>query len=350
MQCFSMPTRRDILRFMATAGALTFPTLRNNQVRRPRALLQGATVGIVAPAGPVERRQLKKGIEFLESLGLRVVLGRYLTNNNGGYLAAPDRDRADELMDFLLRPDIDAVLAARGGYGVLRILPLLDYAALHQCTKPVIGYSDITALLLTLYQRTGLVTFHGPMASSEFDTTTAGSFIATLFRFRSEQMSASEMQLIYSDDSLHPVVAGTVEGTLLGGNLSVFCSLLGTPFEPDTQDCILFFEDVGEEPYKVDRMLTQLALAGKLDGIRGMVLGAFTKQSSLSSESSGGTTGTAIAAIASEYCKSRGIPLLTNFPIGHIERKVTLPIGIRARLDSDARTLHILEAPVIQTP
>jgi muramoyltetrapeptide carboxypeptidase len=340
-----MPTRRDILRLITAASLVRRPLRMKVEARPPRALMQGATVGIVAPAGPVELRQLKRGIDFFESLGLRVVLGRFL-NSGSGYLAAPDRDRAAELMEFLLRPDIDAVIAARGGYGVLRILPALDYTALEQCNKPVIGYSDITALLVTLYQRTGLITFHGPMASSQFDTTTAGSFLATLFRFASERSSPTEMQLTYSDASFLPVVSGVAEGILLGGNLSVFCSLLGTPFEPDTRECILFFEDVGEEPYKVDRMLTQLALAGKFDGIRGMVLGAFSKQSPRAIESTGESTGTAIADIAAEHCARRGIPLLANFPIGHIESKITLPIGCRARLDAQGRTLQILEAPV----
>lgn len=340
-----MPTRRDVLRLMSAASLLRLPHRRRFETRPPRALMQGATVGIVAPAGPVELRQLKRGIEFFESLGLRVVLGQFL-NNGSGYLAASDRDRAAELMDFLIRPDIDAVIAARGGYGVLRILPALDYTALEQCNKPVIGYSDVTALLVTLYQRTGLITFHGPMASSTFDTTTAGSFVATLFRFASERNSPSEMQLTYSDESFLPVVSGVAEGRLLGGNLSVFCSLLGTPFEPDTRDCILFFEDVSEEPYKVDRMLTQLALAGKFESIRGMVLGAFSKQSPRTTESSSGSTGTAIAEIAAEHCSRRSVPLLANFPIGHIESKITLPIGSRARLDTDRRALQILETPV----
>lgn len=341
-----MHSRRDVLRLLALGSlGVRRPPRQHTKRRYPHALRQGMTIGIVAPASPVHPRQLQKGIAFFESLGLNVVLGRYLNSGNS-YLAAPDRERAAELMDFLLRPDIDAVICARGGYGVLRILPLLDYAALEQCTKPVIGYSDITALLIALYQQTGLVTFHGPVATSEFDSTAAGSFQATLFQFESEHLTPTEVQLTYSDEQFLPIVDGRADGILLGGNLSVFCSLLGTPFEPDTRECILFFEDIGEEPYKVDRMLTQLALAGKFDGIRGMVLGAFTKQTAGSKESDIDRTGTAIAEIAAEHCRQRQIPLLANVPIGHIRSKLTLPIGARAMVDTSSRTLQITEAPV----
>lgn len=344
-----MRTRRDVLRLLTFGSIALGFSRRPEHRRRPRALQQGMTIGIVAPASPVHPRQLRDGIAFFESLGLRVVLGRFL-NSGTGYLAAPDKDRAAELMDFLLRPDIDAVVCARGGYGVLRILPLVDFTALEQCTKPLIGYSDITALLIALYQRTGLITFHGPMASSEFDTTTAGSFQATLFRFESEHISQAEMQLTYSDERFLPIVEGSADGILLGGNLSVFCSLLGTPFEPDTRDCILFFEDVGEEPYKVDRLLMQLALAGKFDGIRGMILGAFTKQSPNSRETDTDQTGTAIAAIAAEHCQPRQIPLLVNVPIGHVRSKLTFPIGVRASMDTRTRSLCIRESPVELAP
>ncbi|MCS7302181.1 MAG: LD-carboxypeptidase [Candidatus Kapabacteria bacterium] len=344
-----MLRRRDFLRLVSTASFSTRHWRLPIDTRRPRALRQGMRVGIVAPAGPVHPRQLQTGIEFFESLGLRVVLGRYLNKGNG-YLAAPDRDRAAELSEFLLRPDIDAVVCARGGYGVLRILPLLDFSALAACTKPVIGYSDITALLIALNQRTGLITFHGPMASSQFDSTTAGSFIATLFQFESEYVEGAEMQLTYTDSRFLPIIQGTAEGKLLGGNLSVFCSLLGTPYEPDTRDCILFFEDVGEEPYKIDRMFTQLSLAGKLEGARGIILGAFTKQSPRSNEGEAENTGSAIIQIVAEQCAQHRIPLLANFPIGHIKSKITLPIGARAVLNATERTLRIIEAPVGSTP
>lgn len=343
-----MQSRRQFLQLLTVASIGVRLKQRANLLRRPPALRQGMTVGIVAPAGPVQPRQLKTGIAFFESLGLRIVLGRYLNAHANSYLAAPDQDRAAELMDFLLRSDIDAVVCARGGYGVLRILPLLDFTALQQCTKPVIGYSDITALLIALHERTGLVTFHGPMASSEFDATTAGSFIATLVQFDSEHLAPTEVQLSYSDERFIPVVSGTAEGKLLGGNLSVFCSLLGTPFEPDTRDCILFFEDIGEEPYKVDRMFMQLRLAGKFEQARGLILGAFTKQSPRSNEPTAGDTGTMIAQIAAEHFGSR--PIIANVPIGHIRSKITLPIGVHARIESTQRTIQLLDAPVQFAP
>jgi muramoyltetrapeptide carboxypeptidase len=340
-----MQSRREFLQAITAIGLGASLARPRTDIRRPHALRQGMTVGIVAPASPAHPRQLRTGIEFFESLGLRVVLGRYL-NSGTGYLAAPDSDRAAELTEFLLSPDIDAVVCARGGYGVLRILPLLDFSALSRSTKPVVGYSDITALLIALYQRTGLVTFHGPMASSEFDPTTAGSLIATLFQFESEHPTPAETQLSYTDQTFLPVVEGIGEGRLLGGNLSVFCSLLGTPFEPDTRDCILFFEDVSEEPYKIDRMFMQLELAGKFDGVRGVILGAFTKQSPRTIESDSGNTGQAIATIVAEHCAPRNIPVLANFPIGHVRSKVTLPIGVIARLDAQRRTVRIVEASV----
>jgi len=352
----------------------------------PAALSKGSTVGIVAPASGVIPDEIKGGVKSLESLGCTVVLGKSIYRGSAGYLAASDEVRAAEFMEFVRRKDIDAIVCARGGYGTMRMLHLIDFDEICRNPKIIMGYSDITVLLNAIFQRCNLVTFHGPVAAGEFDEFTRDSVVKTLFtknyladislpidtpttpvdsaqtaksttkqtKFSKDKPGrqekprtatiASDDAITYSDSLLFTIGKGGVaQGQLVGGNLTMLCSTLGTPFEVDTRGKILFLEDVNEEPYRIDRMLTHLWLAGKLQVAAGIVLGKFHR-----SEPSGELLP---SYNLEEVFRSRfeplQIPVVGNFQFGHIRAKLTLPVGAVAELDADTKTLSILEKPVV---
>lgn len=306
----------------------------------PKGLREGATVAVTAPASGINPGDATKNIALLKSLGLNVVIGQALYKKNG-YLSAPDEERASEFMEFVERKDIDCIMCARGGYGVMRILPLLDFDTIKKNPKIIVGYSDITALLIAITHRSELVTYHGPVASSEFDNYTTEQFIRTLF----VKQNGSDSTLSLSD-SVHTITSGTSVGRLVGGNLSMIVSTLGTPYEIDTKDAILFLEEVEEEPYKIDRMLTQLWLAGKLQSCRGFAIGQF-KNCESSSRSSGATLKTSLKQVLQARLGTLGVPAVYGLPFGHVRSKMTLPLGILAELNADKKVLSFVETPVM---
>lgn len=339
----------------------------------PAPLFKGATIGIVAPASGVSQEELNSGIKSLESLGCTVVVGKSIFRGASGFFSAPDEVRAAEFMEFVQRDDIHAIICARGGYGVMRILPLLDFELIRKKAKIIMGFSDITALLNAIYLKSHLITFHGPVASGEYDDFTRHSVFRTLFAEipdvpegeeqepeKSRKKSKGEKKRfvlssthivdfpaittlpVYADDSLLVIGKGKAEGRLVGGNLTMLCATLGTPFEIQTINTLLFLEDVREEPYKIDRMLTQLWLASKLQQCAGIILGKFTK-----SESGAELTPSyTLEEVLRFRLEPLGIPVVCGFQFGHVRSQFPLPIGALARLDADAKTLSLVEKPV----
>lgn len=307
----------------------------------PPALKKGDTVGIVAPASGVDQSDIKSNIEFLKSIGLNVETGSAISKSQR-YLAAPDNVRAAEFMEFIERSDINAILCARGGYGVMRILPMLDFGAIRRNPKIIMGYSDITALLIAVEQISGVVAFHGPVASSQFDNFTTKCFLKTVFAPEDEAVPKTSISV--SDDSLLTLYKGSAVGRLTGGNLSMVISTLGTPYEIDTAGAILFLEEVSEEPYKIDRMLTQLWLAGKLHQCAGIALGQF-KNCEATGKSDIELSFT-LRQVLEQRISSLGIPAAYGLPFGHVKSKMTLPLGTRAELDAAKKTLTILDTSV----
>lgn len=305
----------------------------------PKGLREGATVAVTAPASGINPGDATKNISLLKSLGLNVIVGQALYKKNG-YLSAPDEERAAEFMEFVERKDIDCIMCARGGYGVMRILPLLDFDTIKKNPKIIVGYSDITALLIAITNRSELVTYHGPVASSEFDNYTTEQFIKTLF---AKQTTTDKTLSIV--DSIYTISGGTVVGRLVGGNLSMIVSTLGTPYEIDTKDAILFLEEIEEEPYKIDRMLTQLWLAGKLQTCRGFAIGQF-KNCERSSRNGNSTLKTSLKQVLNARIGSLEVPAVYGLPFGHVRSKMTLPLGILAELNADKKTLSFVENPV----
>jgi muramoyltetrapeptide carboxypeptidase len=312
--------------------------------RKPKALAAGDTVGLVLPAtGAATMDEISFAKEQLEAIGFKVVLGNHVYDR-WGYFAGRDRDRAADINAFFADDAVAGVVCYTGGWGSPRVLPFLDYDLIARKPKVLIGFSDITALLNAVHQRSGIVTFHGPVGGSTFEP-------YTLENFKRVAMTAAPAglltpppkkpnELIDRTNRVVKLAPGKGHGRLVGGNLTMIASIMGTPYELDTAGAIVFLEDTHEEPYRVDRMLTQLALGGKFTGIAGFAWGRCTDCAAT------GTT-FSIEEILRDRFASLGVPALSGLSFGHIEQKLTLPIGVMATIDGDAGTLTIDEAAVI---
>ncbi|MDZ7373254.1 MAG: LD-carboxypeptidase [candidate division KSB1 bacterium] len=306
----------------------------------PPALRPGDTIGIVAPASPMVPERLSKGVEYLKARGYRVVVGAHI-HRRWGYLAGKDEERADDLLRMFADPEVKAILAARGGYGAARILDLLDYELIASHPKIVVGYSDLTTLQMALWKHTGLVTYSGPMVAIEMGRG-IHPFTEDCFWRAVEApglFGSLPLPPQYPVRTLRP---GVARGRLLGGCLSLLPTLLGTPYQPDFRGAILVLEDVGEEPYRVDRCLAHLRQAGVLEAVAGVVLGQFIDCVPLSKE----TPSFTVDEVLEDYFRKLDVPVLAAFPYGHGEVKVTLPLGIEAELDADRGELRLLEPSV----
>lgn len=298
-------------------------TPRNNVIL-PAPLRKGDTIGLVAPAGPVTAEQLRQGIQLIKEMGLQVAYGNDILRQQA-YLAGSDQLRVEELHRLWQNPDLKAILAVRGGYGSGRLLDLLDYELLGKHPKIFLGFSDLTVLLNVVQQRTGLVTFHGPMLSTLVRDGRQNAI--ALF----DQLSRFQLPAI-KDRALEILRPGRAAGPLLGGNLTSLIHLLATPHEPDWQGKILFLEDINEPAYRVDRMLSHLKQAGRLGQLAGIILGDFFEPGAprLSEREQ-------IWTRALELTTE--IPVWANFPIGHGPRNQLMPIGTMVEMDSNSGIL-----------
>lgn len=299
----------------------------------PERLQKGDTVGVIAPASPPDETTLHKGITVLEEIGLNVLVGRNI-NKKYGYLAGTDEERRMDFHEMIVRKEVKAIIFARGGYGTARIASLINYPLIANNPKIIWGYSDITYLHTAIRQRTGLVTFHGPMVMS-IGKETVNPLSITMFK-----QLFQPTELVYSE-KISPLTVyshGEAYGKLVGGNLSLMTRSLGTPYEIDTRGKIILLEDIGEEPYKVDAMLNQLKLAGKLSNIAGVVIGDFAKAEPKEKPS------LSLNDVFSHYFSNLSIPVMADFKIGHCEPNFSLPLGVPAHLSTYYKTLKISPA------
>ncbi|HVN48097.1 MAG TPA: LD-carboxypeptidase [Bacteroidota bacterium] len=308
---------------------------------KPPKLCRGDGIGLIAPASaPSHDEKIEKGVQYLEHLGYHVLLGKHVSDQHG-YLAGTDEDRAADVNAMICNNDVKAIFCIRGGYGTPRILPLVNYRALKQHPKIIVGYSDITALQLAVFRKTGLVTFSGPMTGTEmwnnFDSYTEEHFWRTLTSHRKIGVLKNS-----DDDPVHILRSGRAHGMLLGGNLSLFTSTMGTPFMPALQNSILVLEDIDEEPHRIDRMLAQLFNGGILSNASALVFGKFTDCNPDDMNEPHLTT----EQVQEEYVQKITCPAIRNFQYGHIPRKLTIPFGLQALLDAKLRTLNVLESGV----
>lgn len=295
------------------------------------ALPAGGVIGLIAPAGPAQL-DLDSATQWMHARGyqLRVFPGVWEKN---GYLAGSDAARAGDLHAAFADDSIDAIFCLRGGYGSPRLLDSIDFELLRRHPKPFVGYSDITALHLAITRYAGFVTFHGPMLNADLLGNKQSPTESSLLRM----LSGQQPRLLSHPDEypLITVAPGCASGRLLGGNLSLICATIGSPFELDDQDAILFIEDVNEPLYRVDRLLTHLRLAGKLDRLRGVLVGDVA-----------GVDVLALGRLLTQELGGLGIPVLAGWRSGHCDPNLTLPMGAQVRLDADLQQL-VLEQDVV---
>ena len=292
---------------------------------KPTKLKRGETIGVIAPAGPVLQTELQEGIQLLETFGYKVVLSSHLFDKRG-YLAGEDDTRLEDILTMFTDNSVKAVFCARGGYGTLRILDRINYDIFRENPKIFVGYSDITALLLAIHKLTGLVTFHGPVMK-ELTKRSIGNLESILNLISNDRLPDLELA---GGRCLNP---GKASGTLIGGNLSLICHLVGSPYLPSTKGAILFLEEKGEDLYRVDRLLTHLRLSGIFAESAGLIAGAFENC---------GDRGE-IDRLLLDAVSGLDIPVLTGLPVGHGLVNITLPIGLPTTIDSETMTVKILE-------
>lgn len=309
-------------------------------MKKGKALQPGDTIGVIAPSSPGKPEILERAETELEALGFQVKMGETCYLSYGGYLAGTSEVRANELNAMFADPDIDGILCLRGGYGSPQMLPLLDYDLIARNPKLFIGYSDITALHTALGQKAGLATLQGPMASAGIAYTLDAVSSGYLLRAMTEPEPLGPI-LNPPDEVIACMVGGCVTGPIVGGNLALIAALMGTPYELDTRGKLLFLEDIDEEPYRVDRMLTQLALAGKFEDAQGIICGTFTNCNSVNY-----SHGFQIIDVFNNVVAPFGKPMIWNLQSGHGAYNIALPFGVEATLDA-ANGILIIEESVV---
>jgi len=303
---------------------------------RPKPLQKGDKVAIIAPASPSDKNLIDKCIASLNELGLKVVIGESCLSEHG-FLSGTDDIRANDINCMFADKNIKGIFALRGGYGCARLLDLIDFKLIKKNPKIFIGYSDITALHIAINQKSKLITYHGPMISTELikglDEYSADYY--KKFIFEHEKI---EELLNPEGNSLEIINNGIASGELIGGNLSLICSSLGTKYEINTKNKILFLEEVDEVPYKVDRMLTHLKQSGKLKESNGIILGAFTNCISPNNKKS-----LSLQEVFNEIILPLKKPTISNLACGHCLPTLTLPLGEKVLLDANNKKIKILK-------
>lgn len=310
----------------------------NNEILKPKALKAGDTVAISSPAGAVwDEAQVQKFTGIIEGLGFKVKHGQTLKEKHG-YFAGKDELRAKEINDFFTDKEVSAIFCMKGGWGCARILDKINYDLIKKNPKIIMGFSDITSLLIAINHKTGLVTFHGPVGNSGWNEFSVDYIKRVL-------MQKEKVTYAYpdkDDDKPFVINAGKGKGILVGGNLTVLAGIIGSGYLPDWKNKILFLEEAKEEPYSIDRMLTQLKLAGVLKNISGFVFGKCVK-----CEAEEPQKAFLFKEVLEQHIKPLGIPAFYGAMIGHIENKYTMPIGIEAEIDADTNFIRLIESAVV---
>ncbi len=330
--------------FFSHAGSIS-SIQGTDEVKRGWRLKIGDTIGLVSPAGFITEKELSESITNIQSLGFKVKTGLNVLNRTG-YLAGTDSQRAEDLNTMFADKDVKGIICTRGGYGASRLLDLLDYELIARNPKPLIGYSDITALHIALWEKCRLISFHGPVGISSFNNYSISNFTRTLVSPDFLPFSNAIEENTSSAYIPFTIQSGIAKGRLMGGNLSIFVSLIGTKYEPDTTGAILFLEEVGEEPYRIDRMLTQLIQSGKIEKCSGIMLGVFSKCEPKEEKSGIGNSFT-LSEVLYDRLYGFKIPTVYGMSFGHIVNKLTIPYGALAELNTEAKTISYLESPVL---
>ena len=313
---------------------------------RPDHLQSGDTVALIAPASaPIDAGDIDLSIARLRDMGFKVQLGRHARKRHG-FLASQDRERAGDLLRAFTDRKAKGIFCVRGGYGTARLLPLLDYQAIHSHPKVLVGFSDITSLHCALLKKSGLISFHGPMTASSLIKKDFPKFSRDgLWRTLTEPAAPGSICQGYRQKTVSIIRGGKVSGELIGGNLSVLCTLIGTPYEPVFRNRILFLEEVDEKPYAIDRLLTHLLNAGILRQLAGVAVGlchgCVDPKAGRAAEYR-----QTLEDVLRDRLSPLKVPVVIGLPFGHGPHNATLPVGGRATLDADKGDLIITRAAV----
>ncbi len=305
----------------------------------PKILKKGQTIGVIAPASASAKENIDKLKSLLEKYGYKVKMGKYVYDQNK-YLAGTDEERAEDFNAMFRDEEVDAILCIRGGYGTPRMLDLIDYDAIIENPKILLGYSDITGIHTAINNKANLVTYHGPMGVSDM----INGFDEVSKKNLENIIAKNGKNLVLENPKgieLEVINKGIAQGEIIGGNLSLLSDLIGTEYEVKTQGKILFIEEIEEIPRNIDRMLNQLRLAGKIEDAVGIILGDFnncvTEDLSYS-----------LDEVLDQYFKGIGKPVLKNFKAGHCEPMITIPFGAKVELDCDSKKVTVMEDTVME--
>lgn len=308
-----------------------------------RALKPGDTIGLITPGSYISDSALQKAVANIESLGFRVKMGAHIRAQYG-FVAGADAERIADLHAMFADPAVAGVWCARGGYGCSRLLPYIDYNLIRKNPKVLIGYSDITALLQAVYRYAGLVGFHGPVGASDFSDYTRAQCLAVVAEGKSPyEIPLADGNNVADNEAYQGFVirSGQAEGILAGGNLSLLAALAGTPYDLDPRGKLIFIEEIGEKPYRIDRMLTQLRQSWPLGAANGIALGIFED-----CQPESGDLSLSLPDTLRDRLAELALPCAYGLSFGHIAHQCTLPVGIRARFDAEKRSLTLLEPAV----
>ena len=343
--------RRNFINHTGTlaSGTLVHAWLKKEVIKKaqiPMGLEPGDTIGLVTPGFFTSEEKLSEAIQKIQKLGFNYKKSKHL-NKKHGYLAGTDQERASDLMEMFQDDEVKAIWCVRGGYGTARTLPYLDFKAIKRNPKILIGYSDITALHCALLTQSNLLSFHGPVATSAFTPYTENGFVSKVIsaKFNAQIELSTENQSLgqSSKDFAYSVLnRGTATGQLVGGNLTLIASLVGTPYLPKFKNRIVFLEDIGEKPYRIDRMLNQLLQGTDIREASGIILGIFDDCAPNPDDEDAFT----IHDIFKQLLIPLSIPTVYGFSFGHIDEQCTFPIGVSAKLDAQKGVVSLLERPI----
>jgi len=312
------------------------------RVVKPKKLSKGDLIGVISPASsPDDLSRIESGVSYFEKLGYKVEVGKNVGKYHG-YLAGTDKERTDDLHYMFRKKEVKAIICIRGGYGTPRLLDKINYKLIKNNPKIFVGYSDITALQVAIFAKTGLVTFAGPMLAVDFYNNINPYTEEYFWTLISNHKKPGKVKLP-EGEKLFEISKGSVKGRIIGGNLALITSLIGSEYFPDMKEKILFLEDTGEAPYRIDRMLNQLKLAGILKKVKGIVLGAFID----CVESNADKKTLSLGEVIEDHLGHLKIPVIYNFPHGHVSSLFTIPFGIQVNLKTSKHSIEITESAVI---
>ncbi len=311
------------------------------KIIKPKKLVKGDVIGLISPAStPDDLSKVENAVKYFEDLGYGVKIGHNV-GRKYGYLAGTDEERAQDIHDMFRDKSVKAVISIRGGFGSPRLLDKLDYNLIRRNPKIFVGYSDLTALNIAIFKKTGLITFEGPMAATDFGDNIDPYTEEWFWKIVSNKKKIGKI-LNPDGENFYKLSKGRGEGRIIGGNLSILTSLAGTPYFPDFKNAILLLEEINEEPYRVDRMLNHLKLLKVYNKVNGIVLGRFVNCFQKAGERDERTLNMVIL----DYFENMGIPLIYNVSHGHVKKNFTLPIGVLAKVNASRNFVEITESAV----